>query len=532
MTALTGTGALVRLGLRRDRVILPVWILGLAVMVNSTASALVGLYSQASQREELAATMAANKALIALLGPLTHPDSLGATLAWRGQTFYASAVGLMALFTVVRHTRREEESGRLELIGSAVVGRFAALAAALMLGVGASVAVGLLSAALLAAQHFPAAGSLALGAALAVPGVVFAGLAAVTAQVTQTARSASALAGGGLAIAFGLRSAADVDPGALGWLGWLSPVGWTQRVDAYIGDRYDVVLLAVAATAVLVVGAVALARRRDYDAGLLPDRLGPGGSASLTSPLALAWREQRGLLLGWVVAFGAYGLLVGSMAESVGTLTSSSPQFAKALVQLGGSSGLIDAFLSALMAVIGIVASAYAVQATLRMRSEEVAGRTELVLATNVGRRRWLLGHAGIAVGGTAVLMVVAGLGVGIADGLGSGHLGSALGRALEAAAVQIPAAIVLGGVAVALFGLVPRLAALAWVGVVFAFVIGELGSLFNFPRWLVDVSPFTHVPAVLSQPYSSGPLVVLVGIAAVLIAVGAGAFRRRDLVP
>lgn len=295
MTALTGTGALVRLGLRRDRVILPVWILGLAVMVNSTASALVGLYSRASQREELAATMAANKALVALLGPLTHPDSLGATLAWRGQTFYASAVGLMALFTVVRHTRREEESGRLELIGSAVVGRFAALAAALMLGVGASVAVGLFSAALLAAQDFPVAGSLALGAALAVPGIVFAvfaglaglaGLAAVTAQVTQTARSASALAGGGLAIAFGLRSAADVDPGAL------------------------------------------------------------------------------------------------------------------------------------------------------------------------------------------------------------------------------------------------------AWVGVVFAFVIGELGSLFNFPRWLVDVSPFTHVSAVLSQPYSSGPLVVLVGIAAALVAVGAGAFCRRDLVP
>lgn len=531
MNALTGTGTLVRLGLRRDRVILPVWIVGIAVLVSSTASALVGLYSEAAQREELAATLAANKAMVALLGPLTHPESLGGTLAWRGQVFYASAVGLMALFTVVRHTRREEESGRLELIGSAVVGRFAALAAALALAVGASVAAGLLSAGFVTALGFPARGALALGAALAVPGIVFAGIAGVTAQVTTSARSASGLAGGALAIAFGLRSAADVEPATLGWLGWLSPVGWTQRVDAYGADRYAVVLLAVAVTAVLVVGAVALARHRDYDAGLLPDRPGPAGSSVLTSSLALAWREQRGLLTGWSVSFLAYGLLVGALVESVGDITSTSDAFERVLTTLGGPGGLIDAFLRTVMGVMGIAASAYAVQATLRARTEEVAGRAEIVLATAVSRERWLLGHVGIAAGGTVFLMLVTGLAVGFTNGLISGDLGFALGRALGAALVQVPAAVVLGALAAAVLGLLPRLAALAWAGVVFVLVVGELGTLLGLPDWLMQVSPFAHVPAVPGEPFSATPLAVLVGVAAVLVAVGARAFRRRDLV-
>ena len=106
--------------------------------------------------------------------------------------------------------------------------------------------------------------------------------------------------------------------------------------------------------------------------------------------------------------------------------------------------------------------------------------------------------------------MVVAGLTVGIADGVVSGDIGMALGRAI--------------------FGLAPRLAALS-AGVVFVVVIGELGARFGFPHGLMQLSPFSHVPAVPSPPQVAVPLVVLAGIAGVLVTVGAFAFGRRDLV-
>ena len=47
---LAGTWPLVRLALRRDRVLLPAWILGFAGMAGFSASATVGLYPDESQR--------------------------------------------------------------------------------------------------------------------------------------------------------------------------------------------------------------------------------------------------------------------------------------------------------------------------------------------------------------------------------------------------------------------------------------------------------------------------------------------------
>ena len=65
-----------------------------------------------------------------------YGDSLGAVTAWRYGIWAAIFAALMAIFLVVRHTRADEEAGRLELVGSAAVGRLAALTAALGVAVG------------------------------------------------------------------------------------------------------------------------------------------------------------------------------------------------------------------------------------------------------------------------------------------------------------------------------------------------------------------------------------------------------------
>ena len=54
----------------------------------------------------------------------------------------AIAVAVLALFLVVRHTRTEEETGRLELLGATVVGRQAPLTAALLVTAGACLVAG------------------------------------------------------------------------------------------------------------------------------------------------------------------------------------------------------------------------------------------------------------------------------------------------------------------------------------------------------------------------------------------------------
>ena len=65
--------------------------------------------------------------------------------------------------------------------------------------------------------------------------------------------------------------------------------------------------------------AYALAARRDFAAGLLPDRPGPAAAAAgLRSPLALAWRLQRGSFFAWAAVFVVIGFVVGGLASNVG----------------------------------------------------------------------------------------------------------------------------------------------------------------------------------------------------------------------
>ena len=57
----------------------------------------------------------------------------------RGYSLLAVLAALMSALAVVRHTRQNEETGRAELVGAAVVGRYAGLAAALIVTVGANI---------------------------------------------------------------------------------------------------------------------------------------------------------------------------------------------------------------------------------------------------------------------------------------------------------------------------------------------------------------------------------------------------------
>ena len=94
------------------------------------------------------------------------------------------------------------------------------------------------------------------------------------------------------------------------------------------------------------------------------------------------------------------------------------------------------------------------------------------------------------------------------------GDMGEGVG-VLGGALAQVPAACVLAGIVVAAFGLAPRLVAAGWVALVGFVLLGELGPLFEFDQWVMDVSPFTHVPKIPGAELIVTPLVALTAVAA-----------------
>src|SRR6185312_4199095 len=224
---------------------------------------------------KVAATLHDNPAVIALRGPARGLDSTGGLIAFQLAANGAVAVALLSLLLTGRYTRTEEERGRTELVRAAAVGRPAPPAAAVALVAAVDLVIGLGVAGALLAIGQPLAGSLALGASFAATGIVFAAVAAATAQITESARAAHGLAAAVLGIAYVLRAAGDVGDGTLSWL---SPIGWGQATRPFAGERWWPLLLSLAATALLLAVAFALLARRDLGSGLIAPR--PGSPAA------------------------------------------------------------------------------------------------------------------------------------------------------------------------------------------------------------------------------------------------------------
>ncbi|WP_235037271.1 ABC transporter permease [Actinomadura sp. K4S16] len=532
MRGLTGTGGLVRLILRRDRFLLPSWVIVLALIPINFVAATESLYPTAAERLKYAQTTGTNPTFLALYGPL-YDSGLGGIIAQRSG-FLPVVVALISALTVVRHTRTEEEAGRRELLGATVTGRGAGLAAALIVTMAADLALGALLTAGLVAQGLPFAGSLAFGLQLAAAGCVFAAVAGVTAQLSEGAGAARGTAIAALGAAFVVRMAADVGGAGngLSWLGWLSPLGWENRLRAYGGERWWTLALVAALTAALVAAAGVLSARRDVGAGVLPPKLGPADAPRLLSgPLGLGWRLQSRALYGWLAGFAALGVVYGAVAGGVGDMVKDNPDLEKIFTRLGGQGGITDAYFASIVGMLGLIASAYAVSATLRLRTEETGQRAEPLLATPVGRLRWAAGHLVFALLGPVALLAVAGLAAGLAHGLDTGDPGRVVPRVLGAALAQLPAVWLVAAIALALFGLAPRItAAASWAAVGVFAVVTLFGAGLGLDQWALDVSPFSHVPKLPGHEFTPAPLVWLLAVAAVLSALGLVGFRRRDL--
>ena len=317
--ALTGTGALTVLALRRDRIMLPVWVYVVVIGVASNAYTFAKLYQTAASRASLVASGLDNPALLFLYGRL-NGDSVGALTAWRYGVWGALFAALMSVFLVVRHTRGDEEAGRLELIGSARVGRQAPLASAIAVAAGANAILVALLCLVLPLLGLPAGGSAALALAIGTCGLAFTGVSAVAAQLTSGARAARGLAIGALGVAFLARAVGDA-AGASGpsWLTWVLPLGWTETLRPFAGERWWVLALPLALFPAGTWLAFALAERRDLGAGLLPDRAGrPAASAALRGPFALAWRLQWPALAGWAAGYAVMFAVCGAAAKGIG----------------------------------------------------------------------------------------------------------------------------------------------------------------------------------------------------------------------
>ncbi|OLT48414.1 ABC transporter permease [Saccharomonospora sp. CUA-673] len=533
--SLTGTGTLLRFMLRRDRVRLPVWVLALTALWAYFANAIAAVMDA----ESLAgmATMAANPVMALIGGPGYGFDDI--TVARLLAGFYVLYLMLgtafMSITTLSRHTRVEEQTGRAELVRANVLGRHSQLTAALIMATLMSLLVAGLTALVTMGSTIepaPEAGpSLLIGAGIGAAGLAFAGIGAITTQLSAFSRAGSGIAGAVLGAAFVLRGIGDMSTaqdGGLSWLSWLSPLGWSQQTAPFTLDRWWPLLLSVALAVAGAAVGYALQARRDLAAGVLPDRLGAARAATwLSSPLALAYRLQRPSIIGWSVAMVLAGLTFGAFAEPMREGAADMPEEIVSI--MGGADGLLEGYLGFMGIYFALIIAAYVIVSVQSLRGEEQGVRAEPVLATAVSRTSWLGSWTVVTAAGALWLLVLAGIAQGLGAVIGTGDW-SLLGPVVLGNAVHVAAAWLFLGLAIALYGLAPRLVGLVWIVFVYGTVLSLFGEMLEFDQAILDTSPFQHVGQHPAEDVAWLAVGILTGIGALLVAAGAAAFRRRDL--
>lgn len=524
-----GTGRLLKFYLRRDRIVLPIWILLPIILIMGQMSFVKAM----PDWQVFIAELSASPLTASLLGPIV-PLSIEGAILWRGLLQASIAVMFGAALTMIRHTRTEEASGRNELILGRPVGRYANLSAALILSCGGSLLAGFLTAAVLMGNGLAGNGSLLAGLTLVASGCIFAGIGGLCAQIFEHSGSARGCVFGVYMLTMVAMVLNNIGGGYTGWA-WLAPEAWF-RITVPFGDNYAWPLLfLIVLSALPMMLSYMLLVRRDMGAGLIAQKEGSANaSPRLNSPVALAWRQHKGSILVWAMGMAWLGGIMGMGTPNISEAISSTfahmdTAWASAIVNLGNQEG----FIAILIYILGLMAglSVFAITMIQRLRQEEKEHYAEMVLSRPVSRFEWMGSYLKVAFAGSALILLTLGLATGLGWSIAAGdfgHFSQVLGMSLS----KIPSVWTIIGIAALLYGWLPRMAyVLNWliVGVfIFIEMLWEVGIVgWSAMQW----TPFAYAHYIIPiHELRVVPLIVLTVIAAALTWLGVIGFRRRSI--
>ncbi|GAC1400902.1 MAG: ABC transporter [Mycobacterium sp.] len=517
-----GVPSLLRLALRRDRVRLSVWIACLTLMMVYAPNAVKLAYPEEPQRLARV-NLLKTPAGMMLGGPMFggNETDLGAMMANELMLTLIVAASILAITTVIRHTRAEEENGIAELVSSSVVGRYARTYAALILSGGVNAVLAVTMTLAMSSMGFSIADAAAMCLGITGVAMVFGAVAAVTAQLWRQARTAAGAAMAALAAAVLIRGIGDVINNSGSVLSWFSPIAWAQQIRAFVDLRWWPFALLVALTLALTALAAWLESRRQYDDGVIPSTGEKPNARPIKGVFGLHLTLQRGQTIGWTVGLFLGGLAFGSMTKSLTDAAKDNPLIARVLASHGN-----DGVYTTMTQFLAAAAAAYVVSAVLQLYSDEESGLAEAVLAGAVSRWKWLGTAVASALVGSIMLLFFAGLGNGLGAGVTLGDPGTIVKLTL-AGLVYLPAMAVLAGIAALAVSL--RHTWIGWLAVTFVVLALYLGALLRLPHWLIDLSPVGRTTAPMHYPVTA--LIVMVVVAAALTLFAGRIYRSRDAV-
>jgi ABC-2 type transport system permease protein len=524
------TGVLTRFMIKKDWIRIPVWLVAITFITLLTASAFTGLYQSDQERQAIAETMM-NPAMTAMVGKGYGLDNYtnGAMMAHQMLLFTAITVAIMCILLVTRHTRVDEEDGRIEMIQSLPVGRLSNLSATILTLFGLNVLLAIMVGVGLYAlriESMDLEGSLLYGAALGATGIFFTSITALFAQLSENSRGTLGFSFAVLGVAYLLRAIGDVGNETLSWL---SPLGWIVGSEVYVNNYWWPILLTIFVALVVTVISFYLHVNRDLGSGLIPSKPGRNhASPFLQSPLGLAFRLQRTSIISWLIGMLVLGVSYGSVLGDLESFFGESEIMAEMLTPVDGFT-LTEQFLTMLMSVISMICTVPAIIMILKLKGEEKKNRTEHLLVRAVSRTKLVGSYISIALIGGLMMLLVAVIGLWSA---GAAVMDEPIlfGTMFKASMAYLPAMWIMISVSVLLIGFAPKFTGFTYLYLGYSFFVVYLGKMLQLPEWLGNLSPFGHIPQIPVEDMDYLKISLLTILAMVVMVVGISGYNKRDI--
>lgn len=530
------------------------WIAGVSLVGAAFAVGWQRTYPTELSRRISAAALEGVPVFEAVSGRTVALSTVEGFVLWRWGGFASVLVAAWAVGSASALVRVAEAEGRTELLRARLIGPRALLGSSLAAITTWFMALALSMTVTHTLAGFDVRTAVTFGVALGALATVIVSLTVVVAQLVPSPRSTSRIVGGVVVAALLVRVVAAAS-WAPEWLWGATPFGWMTFLHESDGARGRVLVAFGVTTAVLVPLALALARRdlhgtrlvaagsgvagadgpfagstagrAEGSAGGSTDR-SISGSAGVTQ-LRFAWRTGSATALGWVLAVGVAGGVIGVLADDFSAAIARIPEAGRLGAQVGwqldSPAGVVGSMLLLVVPVLGLLGTGQIAAA----RDDEASTRLEALLVRSIGRSHWLVLRLLVA---AVWVVLAAGIAVLMAWS-GAALVGARLpaADAVRTAANLVPLAWMFLGIGAALFGFAPRLVtSLAPALVLGAFVFDLIGGLFDLPEWIRRLGPFHSLQPVPGVDADLVAAVVMIGLALIASTIGVIGFRRRDL--
>jgi len=509
--------------------------------------------------------MLENPALLAMVGPLYSMDypTMGALYTLMMFVFMGITMGIMNIFLIVRHTRADEELGRYEVLRSLPCGRLATVHAAMLTAVVVNVIAGVLftltmwlgMAAVGDPMGFTAAAL--WGAGMGAIGLVFASVAALFSQLSQSSRGALSYSFIALGIFYFIRAGADMNPGDMGFLAFFSPLGMLSRTWAYVNNVWWPLLLILGMAGITTAFAYWICGIRDIDQGMIPARPGRAhGGRLLKSAFGLNFRLTRVAVVAWILVLFVTGLSYSVVLQDMETFIAGNDFYRDMMLGPTGLLEQIDAdapteeiivqmnavlayanlsivqlFANMIGFFMAMIATVPVIMFISKAKGEEKGGRAELLFATPVSKNKYIVGFVIIAFVSAILIPTAQALGLfSLAQSALDNPADLPIGFLLQSALVYVPAMWIMGGLTVLLVGRFPKRVGWVWAYFGYSFFAMMFGRMMPATEWMASITPYGWVPQLPMEEINWLTMAILIAIAIALTAIGLRYYRRRDI--